>query len=559
MLKNKYYKYKEKYIKLVGGTQIINLQSVIDSNGVEEIISFLEREGIDINTIMIDGLNIFMYIWFKYRFKSGMLDLYPILLDKVQDNNIIKDTIIYILFINKNISINRCKLFYDKIEPFNIIEYLPTFTSRYSHLDLITDDIIITQIKSIIEFIIHACFKLRSSIDRLRDTMEELDIFEILVKQLNPDIVNQSVIKYINEREHGKLEMFDPDFRKEQYRNDTNRPTVQIVLPIIFKILLDNGLDPNNIYNISKLTSPLINIICKYNNIELIELFCLYDTNFYITDNSGKRAIDYMTPETLSRFQTQIESIRLPEIQPIIEINMSLFMRELVKDKLKEYLLENPEKINLKDENDRTLLYYINPDDTEIIEFLLENGIDTNFNDEMIYHIIYNILFPKRDIEDSSYKKLIEYIDFNSDTIHRIFIENDDIEDIEIIDYLLKNNYNVHIILPGQTKTQLELCHPDIRDYIYSNHKHILTQWVEIAYENFIDPITHELLEDPYIASDGVTYSKSSLDRLFTQHNRRGVQGQVLILVNGNVGIPNLSMRQMMDKFKLGKLKISLG
>jgi ankyrin repeat protein len=383
---------------------------------------------------MIDGLNIFMYIWFKYRFKSGMLDLYPILLDKVQDNDIIKDTIIYILFINKNISINRCRLFYDKIEPFNIIEYLPTFTSRYSHLDLITDEIIIKEIKSIISYIIHACFMIKSSIEeRLKDTMEELDIFEILVKQLNPYIINQSVIKYFNEREGDNLDFFDPDYRKQMYRNHTNRPTVQIVLPIIFKILLDNGLDPNNIYNISKLTSPLINIICKYNNIELIKLFCMYDTNFYITDNSGKRAIDYMTPETLSMFQIQIERIQLPEIQPIIEINMSLFMRELVKDKLKEYLLENPEKINLKDENDRTLLYYINPDDTEIIDFLLYNGIDTNFNDEMISYIIYYILFPKRDIEHSTYKRLIEHIDFNSDTIHRIFIEE---EDIDIIDYL---------------------------------------------------------------------------------------------------------------------------
>jgi hypothetical protein len=129
-------------------------------------------------------------------------------------------------------------------------------------------------------------------------------------------------------------------------------------------------------------------------------------------------------------------------------------------------------------------------------------------------------------------------------------------------------NYNPDLYICDQNnKNVLYYCTDELKDYIYENHKHIITDWSDKqTYEMLRDPITYQLLDDPLIASDGITYSRSTLEDIFVE--RRGVYGSILpiespmtrqplIRINGDVGIPNTLIRQMLEKFKEGKLIIS--
>jgi hypothetical protein len=51
-----------------------------------------------------------------------------------------------------------------------------------------------------------------------------------------------------------------------------------------------------------------------------------------------------------------------------------------------------------------------------------------------------------------------------------------------------------------------------VKDY---KHHIPIERWKESAYEQFMDPISLELLVDPVIASDGHTYSQQSLIKIF--------------------------------------------
>jgi len=85
-------------------------------------------------------------------------------------------------------------------------------------------------------------------------------------------------------------------------------------------------------------------------------------------------------------------------------------------------------------------------------------------------------------------------------------------------------------------------------------------EWIEQAEAFLNDPITMELFEDPLIASDGHTYSKSILQKLFDRGNPFSPITRVLLVrLDGSIGIPNIAMKQMVDKYKEHKLKISQG
>jgi ankyrin repeat protein len=85
-----------------------------------------------------------------------------------------------------------------------------------------------------------------------------------------------------------------------------------------------------------------------------------------------------------------------------------------------------------------------------------------------------------------------------------------------------------------------------------------LRDWREISKRELTDPITYELYREPYVASDGRTYSKHVLEGMFSRNpSPRGVNGQLLTRLNGEVGILNIELVMMINKFKEGKLKIS--
>jgi len=94
------------------------------------------------------------------------------------------------------------------------------------------------------------------------------------------------------------------------------------------------------------------------------------------------------------------------------------------------------------------------------------------------------------------------------------------------------------------------------------------TEWNENAYDEFIDPVTLELLNNPVIASDGHTYSKETLIQLFEGDRQSPYTRELLEPIgkaNRNpffpyftfqgreMGIPNRKVIQLLDKFIKGK------
>jgi hypothetical protein len=90
-------------------------------------------------------------------------------------------------------------------------------------------------------------------------------------------------------------------------------------------------------------------------------------------------------------------------------------------------------------------------------------------------------------------------------------------------------------------------------------------KWIDSAYTELSDPVSHSLYVDPVIASDGFTYSKKILDKLFEIDNpispltREKLRRIGSINEYGRIlpGIPNIKIQQLLDKFKEGKLRIS--
>jgi len=71
-------------------------------------------------------------------------------------------------------------------------------------------------------------------------------------------------------------------------------------------------------------------------------------------------------------------------------------------------------------------------------------------------------------------------------------------------------------------------------------------------YEYLQDPISLELLIDPYIASDGITYSYFILWKLFQNHTPLSpMTRELLVRVNGCIGIPNKIIANLIDQLFL--------
>jgi ankyrin repeat protein len=94
----------------------------------------------------------------------------------------------------------------------------------------------------------------------------------------------------------------------------------------------------------------------------------------------------------------------------------------------------------------------------------------------------------------------------------------------------------------------------------FEAYEHMIdpSTWREISKRELSDPITYELFREPYVASDGRTYSKDTLERMFlSSPSPRGVNGELLKKIYGQVGIMNVELAMIINKFKEGKLKIS--
>lgn len=70
-------------------------------------------------------------------------------------------------------------------------------------------------------------------------------------------------------------------------------------------------------------------------------------------------------------------------------------------------------------------------------------------------------------------------------------------------------------------------------------------------HDTLIDPVTLELLVDPMIASDGITYSKATLKRLFDdfEHPISPITRKPLTRINDTYGVKNILVSQIIELF----------
>jgi hypothetical protein len=94
-----------------------------------------------------------------------------------------------------------------------------------------------------------------------------------------------------------------------------------------------------------------------------------------------------------------------------------------------------------------------------------------------------------------------------------------------------------------------------IRNRVIIDIVHGITSNVkkEQLHYTLIDPVTLELLIDPIIASDGITYSKATLERLFkdSEYPVSPITRERLILINDTFGVKNLVISDVIELYKM--------
>ena len=96
-----------------------------------------------------------------------------------------------------------------------------------------------------------------------------------------------------------------------------------------------------------------------------------------------------------------------------------------------------------------------------------------------------------------------------------------------------------------------------ILDYIYENNLHLVRESRDQTITVLSDPVTLELMVNPFVASDGNTYSKQTLETIFQSPNPRSpLDRSPLTRINGQVGIPNKYVKSLLEKFINGEIAI---
>ena len=134
--------------------------------------------------------------------------------------------------------------------------------------------------------------------------------------------------------------------------------------------------------------------------------------------------------------------------------------------------------------------------------------------------------------------------------------------DIDLIKDLMLNNANKNI-KDSTGRVPFVYLNSDIHDDIVLKNIHFEYNIIsnDETPEYLTDPVTLEIYKKPYIASDGNTYSKFVLETLFSNsHNPNSpLTNQPLTRINGRIGIPNILVRQLTEKFFEGKIKVLKG
>lgn len=155
------------------------------------------------------------------------------------------------------------------------------------------------------------------------------------------------------------------------------------------------------------------------------------------------------------------------------------------------------------------------PIDTEWYR-LMENDLSYNITDDEIYHYKRRILFHMKGFSEEITTFSTDY-SVNSDSV----LTYSDVQNI--MDAVCKIN---------RDKKQ-EKKNKKIDDIL-------------------LDPVTLDILRDPLIASDGITYSKATLRRLFDSPNPISpMTREQLTLINGKYGLQNRKIQEIIEHFEL--------
>jgi hypothetical protein len=131
----------------------------------------------------------------------------------------------------------------------------------------------------------------------------------------------------------------------------------------------------------------------------------------------------------------------------------------------------------------------------------------------------------------------VETDDFGTDS---------DIEHMKLISFQTDKSWHRETILLNSDVMKIRECVQKIHS-ICLMHKNPPSM-----YEHLQDPISLELLIDPYIASDGITYSYFILWKLFQNHTPLSpMTRELLVRVDGCIGIQNKIIANLIDQLFL--------
>jgi hypothetical protein len=119
-------------------------------------------------------------------------------------------------------------------------------------------------------------------------------------------------------------------------------------------------------------------------------------------------------------------------------------------------------------------------------------------------------------------------------------------EHMELISFQTDKSWHRETVLLNSDVMKIQECVKKIH-LIFVNHQNPPS-----IYEHLQDPISLELLIDPYIASDGITYSYFILWKLFqTPKPISPITRELLVRVSGCIGIQNKIIANLIEQLFL--------
>lgn len=415
---------------------------------------------------------------------------------------------------------------------------------------------------------------------------KNLDVFEILSMVKNqkfgsPETVTETMITHLSEYDDGKLAFhkiinkYDPQLKtyNNKYEINCNLNPKYTEIAILFS-------------NYKEILLFYINLGADING-QLIPIDC--KTMISVSkDNINSSLIPLFSYENLIISFINLHSFKRHDIHADLHDDIINILNGLNNPNL-EYILSKYEEIANQKlflfGNIYPTLYEIYPDIAErllnknSIKFILEKLkiIDILNLDNSFLEILFKCGMDVNVRIDENIPLINIYTKFCKYDKVRIFIKNGVDLYSESIDFELEYYFrSLHFTQNKKTITPLSILFDkeyeiidkdntdkikeemgNLLEEIYQNNWHLVKNYKDQTLTVLSDPVTLELMVDPYIASDGNTYSRSTLEILFNRNNPKSpLDRSNLVRINGDVGVPNKYVKSLLEKFLNGQIAI---